>query len=95
MGEIIKKDFDYDNWNGGISEYALQQLTWNVCSSSTDLTKDIFNTWGDTYYQRWECLKTYPFTEEDKNSVGLNIVSFLIPLVGLILWATIKKKNKS
>lgn len=77
MGEIIKKDFDYDNWNGGISEYALQQLTWNVCSSSTDLTKDIFNTWGDTYYQRWECLKTYPFTEEDKNSV-VDILSFMV-----------------
>ena len=77
MGEIIKKDFDYDNWNGGISEYALQQLTWNICSSSTDLTKDIFNTWGDTYYQRWECLKTYPFTEEDKNSV-VDILSFMV-----------------
>lgn len=32
-------------------------------------------------------------SEEDKNSVGLNIVSFLIPLVGLILWATMNKKT--
>ena len=32
--------------------------------------------WGDTYFQRFECLKTYPFTQEDKNQV-VEIASFM------------------
>jgi hypothetical protein len=34
-------------------------------------------TWGDTYYQRWDCLKTYPTTEEDKNSI-VDVLSFMV-----------------
>ena len=33
-------------------------------------------TEGDTYFQRYDCLKTYPYTMEDTNSV-VEIVSFL------------------
>lgn len=32
---------------------------------------------GDTYYQRWDCLKTYPFTEESENKV-VDITSFMV-----------------
>ena len=32
---------------------------------------------GDTYYQRFECLKTYAFTPEDVNQV-IDIASFLV-----------------
>ena len=32
-------------------------------------------TEGDTYFQRYDCLKTYPYTMEDQNSV-VDIVSF-------------------
>lgn len=32
--------------------------------------------WGDTYFQRYDCLKTYPFTNEDKNQV-IEIASFV------------------
>lgn len=33
--------------------------------------------WGDTYYQRWDCLKTYAFTPEDVNQV-VEIGSFML-----------------
>ena len=33
--------------------------------------------WGDTYFQRYECLKTYAFTPEDKNQV-VEIASFMV-----------------
>lgn len=33
--------------------------------------------YGDTWYQRYDCLKTYPFTLEDENSI-VEIASFLV-----------------
>lgn len=33
--------------------------------------------WGDTWYQRYDCLKTYPFTNEDENQV-VEIGSFMV-----------------
>lgn len=69
LGELVKKHFDYSSWNGGTSDYALQQLNWNICSKTIEgVSNSTDVTWGDTYYQRWDCLKTYPFTEEEVNS---------------------------
>lgn len=108
MGEL-RRNIDYETWLGGLNEFALEQLTWNVCSSGSALVRDINidsggeimptstqqqfddiegtpmggysilldKTWGDTYYQRWDCLKTYPTTEEDKNSV-VDVLSFMV-----------------
>ena len=76
MGELVK-DFHYDNWLGGISDFALQQLNWNICSNSYSIEDTIDKTWGDTYYQRWDCLKTYPTTEQDKNSI-VEVLSFMV-----------------
>jgi hypothetical protein len=77
MGELVKKEFDYSTWLGGTSKFALQQLNWNVCSKATSINNSIENTWGDTYYQRWDCLKTYPTSEEDKNSI-VDVLSFMV-----------------
>lgn len=33
-------------------------------------------TYGDTWYQRYDCLKTYPFSQEDENSI-VEIASFM------------------
>lgn len=32
--------------------------------------------WGDTWYNRYDCLKTYSYTDEDKNSI-VEIGSFM------------------
>ena len=77
MGELVKKVFDYNTWMGGTDEYALEQLHWNVASPVTSTNKNILSSWGDTYYQRWDCEKTYPFTEEDKNSI-VEVLSFML-----------------
>lgn len=37
---------------------------------------DIYYIEGDTFFQRYDCLKTYPYTLEDQNSV-IDIVSFM------------------
>ena len=77
LGELVRKDFDYNSWYNGNTDYALQQLTWNVCSAITPISDNIENTWGDTYYQRWECLKTYPYTEQEVNS-NVEVLSFML-----------------
>lgn len=77
LGEIVKKDFNYNEWYNGISDYALQQINWNVCSGITEKQENIDTTWGDTYYQRWDCLKTYPYTEQEVNS-NVEVLSFMI-----------------
>ena len=38
---------------------------------------EFFASYGDTYYQRWDCLKTYPFTREDINQI-VEIGSFML-----------------
>lgn len=76
MGELYR-GFSYESWLGGHDDNALKLIDWNICSSNTNINQDIKISWGDTYYQRWDCLKTYPSTEEDKNSV-VDIFSFMV-----------------
>lgn len=80
IGELVKQYVDYNTWLGGTTQQALQQLSWNTCSLATQVHSDtiqILKTWGDTYYQRWDCMKTFPTTEEDKNSI-VDILSFMV-----------------
>ena len=57
---------------GGDTDYALKNNLWypagnEVLLGSSDLILEV--TEGDTYYQRYDCLKTYPYTNDDENSV--------------------------
>ena len=54
---------------------------WNVGGKAIDLRNDdepIDLVWdiGDTYYQRYDCLKTYAFTNDDPNQI-IEILSFM------------------
>ena len=69
---------------GGDSADALRENVWIPCGKPIKLKlnctlsdKTIKWEWGDTYYQRWDCLKTYPFTSEDINQV-VEIGSFIL-----------------
>lgn len=75
---------------GGTSDEAFENNKWLPAGEPVSLIDgyDIYNkpiakdsvkveyTEGDTYYQRYDCLKTYPYTLEDLNSV-VEIVSFM------------------
>ena len=73
---------------GGDSIDALKANIWLPCGkpvllgNKTDdetgetITKFNYN-YGDTYFQRWDCLKTYPFTREDVNQI-VEIGSFVL-----------------
>lgn len=67
---------------GGTSDEALKANMWipvgtpiDIPESNTDSAVLEFN-YGDTYYQRYDCLRVYPFTLEDENSIT-DIVSFM------------------
>ena len=64
---------------GGNTPYAIKNNKWYPCGESKKLnasgtTIDI--TEGDTIFNRWDCLKTLPYTPEDTNQV-VEIMSFM------------------
>lgn len=62
---------------GGTSEDALKNNLWIPASDSIPLSNNTLTyKYGDTRYQRYDCLKTYAFTPEDENQV-VEIASFM------------------
>lgn len=51
--------------------------SWLPCSEQYKISSSLIeaNT-SDTYYQRYDCLKTFPFTHEDQNQI-IEILSFM------------------
>lgn len=82
LGELY--DDTVKNRFGGQTEEAFENNEWLPCGEPISLLdginiKDSLTlTWeeGDTYYQRYDHLKTYPFTKEEQNSI-VEIVSFM------------------
>lgn len=77
-----ENDTDYfskDNLFGGKTEDALKANQWLPASDPTNLVKgqdiEVVYKYGDTWYQRFDCLKTYAFTKEDQNQI-VDILSF-------------------
>ena len=70
-------DSNIKNAFGGTSEDALKNNLWIPASDSIPLSNNILTyKYGDTRYQRYDCLKTYAFTPEDENQV-VEIASFM------------------
>jgi len=84
LGEIYdprKANFSYrNNRFGGRTLNALKQNQWIIAGPVTELTgqQSLTLQWleGDTYYQRYDCLKSYPFTNADVNQ-NVEILSFM------------------
>lgn len=77
LGELYRT-VSPDSRFGGNTEEALSANIWTIAGDFTNInvSSTIINfTEGDTYFQRYDCLKTYPFTLEDQNSVT-EILSF-------------------
>ena len=83
LGEIYNPEVT--NRFGGQTEEAFENNQWLPCGDPVSLINDtngvkdsVSITWteGDTYYQRYDHLKTYPFTLEDQNAIT-DIVSFM------------------
>lgn len=80
----LYNDIHYNRFGGDTKE-ALENNLWIPCGQTKSLTDTNYNVYdsidiewleGDTYYQRYDNLKTYPFTLEDQNSI-VDIASFM------------------
>ena len=81
LGELYNDNVQ--NRFGGQTEEAFENNTWLPCGDPISLVDNgvkssITIRWeeGDTYFQRYDHIKTYPFTLEDQNAVT-DIVSFM------------------
>lgn len=82
LGELYNDNVQ--NRFGGQAEEAFENNMWLPCGESISLLDGDNNKtsvtikWveGDTYYQRYDHIKTYPFTTEDQNQVT-DIISFM------------------
>lgn len=72
----LRRKAEPANIFGGKSDEALRNNLWIPAGKPVSLNKPIDFIYGDTYYQRYDCLKTYSFTTEDENSV-VEIASFM------------------
>ena len=83
LGELYNDNVQ--NRFGGQTEEAFENNTWLPCGDPISLVdtnnrvkSSITIKWeeGDTYFQRYDHIKTYPFTLEDQNAMT-DIVSFM------------------
>lgn len=72
LAELYRDKEDINNAFG-----ELESCQWLPAGESVSLdSSNIKYTYGDTWYQRYDCLKTYPFTQEDENQI-VEIASFM------------------
>lgn len=76
IGELYR-DISEDSLYGGTSAESKLANTWIPISEVSPIGSQLNGQEGDTYYQRWDCLKTYAYTNEDLNSV-VDITSFML-----------------
>lgn len=67
IGELYR-DLPNEALYGGYSEENLEKLKWIPCSISKKIGNSV-TTYGDTFYQRYDCLKTYPYSDKETNSI--------------------------
>lgn len=80
LADLCRNESDIQNPFGGNTDKALQDNVWIPASDDYSLdgtnTVEVEFKYGDTWYQRYDCLKTHPFTNEDENQV-IEIASFM------------------
>lgn len=81
LAELRRKNVT--NRFGGDSDSAKRANIWLPAGDPVRLTEEddegsvgVEFRYGDTWYSRYDCLKTYPFTQEDENSI-IEIGSFM------------------
>ena len=85
LAELYREESDIHSRFGGESEEALAANNWVPCGDAVPLrasdgtlatSVEIKWTMGDTYYQRYDNLHTFPNADEDENQI-VDIVSFM------------------
>lgn len=74
VGELYRdiEDYSKDDYRyGGTREDALKKNTFVDCGAVTDITESniLYGVEGDSYYQRYDVLKTIPYSKGKDNSI--------------------------
>lgn len=74
VGELYRdiEDYSEDDYRyGGVKEDALKKNTFVDCGAVTDITESniLYGVEGDSYYQRYDVLKTLPYSKGKDNSI--------------------------
>lgn len=81
LADLCVQDPDtspYESSNG--NESIISQYSFIPAGETIKLTGETVSlrgNHGDTYYQRWDCLKTFPYSTDDKNQY-IDITSFFV-----------------
>lgn len=78
LGELYK-DVDEESRFGGKTKNAFRNNKWLIAGNTTLFSKvNSIISWidGDTYYQRYDHIKTYPYSTDNTNSI-VDILSFM------------------
>ena len=70
---IVEVCRNVTNKFGGTSDSEIKNNLWEQAGPILNLDYGIASLkfmYGDTYYQRYDCLKTYPFNDGDQNSIN-------------------------
>lgn len=77
----LVREYDPKSIFGGTTNEALYNNVWIAAGEPVklELNSDckVKYSYGDTYYQKFECLKTAPFSEEDPNML-IDIAAFMV-----------------
>lgn len=80
IGEIYRDFSQNDTRYGGVSESAIKACRFIPAGKRYDIDgmeMSLIADRGDTYFQRWDCLRIMPFGEESVNNV-IDITSFML-----------------
>ena len=80
IGELSKNISDENNPYLKDDKFSILSRTWVIAGDEYELSTGNISyikwTEGDTYYQRYDCLKTQPYSDDDYQSV-VEILSFM------------------
>lgn len=81
IGELYK-DFNADTDYGGHSDSVIENTRFipagpQYTFDGSDDSLVVIGNQGDTYFQRWDCLKTMPYSQESANAV-IDIASVMV-----------------
>lgn len=97
LAELYRDDSVTNNAFGGNIEVGYKDNLWLPAGKSYSLSEEqrtnIIYEYGDTRFQKYECLKTYAFTPEDENQI-VEIIAFPCETRNNLLGRYDKNQNK-
>ena len=80
LAELYNENIDLTTIFGGKNNQAIANNKWTIAGKEASINNnlvELYYTEGDTYYQRYDNLKTYPWSMEEANGIT-DVISFMV-----------------